>query len=107
MTHHRPMVIMYDTSSTNGYNVWHIKLKDKIEKYNNVFLGAGISVLVFQVTMPVKSMIIFSYCHDITEILLKVALNTIKQTNIFCLRWPDLLLRQTVVFCCKRCQGGT
>ena len=33
------------------------KLKDKIEKYNNVFLGAGISVLVFQLLC-----IIFSFC---------------------------------------------
>ena len=39
-------------------------------------IGVGISVLVFQVTMDVKSII------------------------IFCLRWPDLQLKQTVVCGC-------
>ena len=37
------------------------KLKDKIEKYNNVFLGAGISVLVFQLLC-----LIFAFCLCIT-----------------------------------------
>ena len=27
-------------------------------------------------------------CHDITEILLKVALNTIKPNQLYCLTWP-------------------
>ena len=35
----------------------YTKLKEKIEEYNNVFLGAGITVLVFQLLC-----IIFSFC---------------------------------------------
>ena len=38
------------------------KLKDKIEKYNNVFLGAGISVLVFQLLCLIFA---FHFCITI------------------------------------------
>ena len=58
-----------------------------LRRYSNIFPLGPIRFRIFCLVkyylfnLP-RSFYIQVYCHDITEILLKVALNTIKQTNI-------------------------
>jgi hypothetical protein len=76
------MVVGFTTTyAISAYHHWCCEFES--------WSGRGVQHYVLKFDMTCDRSVIFSTnktdCHDITEILLKVALNTIKQTNRLCI----------------------